>query len=229
MRYNQAEKLEIIRLVEGSDLSVKQTLAQLGVSRSSFYRWYRRYLHEGYAGLAPRKPAQRSFWNRIPDRDRERVVEVALQEPALSPRELACYITDTEGWYISESSVYRILKAYDLTTSPAYVVISAADEFTYKPRRVHELWQTDFTYLKVTGWGWYYLLSVLDDYSRYIVAWQLFTTMSAADVKELLDQAIAKTGVDQVTVRHRPRLLSDNGSAFIAKCFPPARVRQFQV
>ena len=51
-------------------------------------------------------------------------------------------------------------------------------EIKHKTRRIHELWQTDFTYLKIIGWGWYYLLSVLDDYSRYIIAWRLFTTMS---------------------------------------------------
>jgi transposase InsO family protein len=72
-------------------------------------------------------------------------------------------------------------------------------------------------YLKVSGWGWYYLLTVLDDYSRYIIGWKLFTGMAAGDVKELLDRAIAETGVEHVTVRHRPRLLSDNGPAFISK------------
>jgi transposase InsO family protein len=68
----------------------------------------------------------------------------------------------------------------------------------------------------VVTWGWYYLLTVLDDYSRYIVSWQLFTTMASGDVKQMLDRAIAETGVDRVEVRHRPRLLSDNGPCFIS-------------
>jgi len=216
MRYSAAEKLEIIRLVEESDLPVKQTLAHLDVNRSSFYRWYDRYLKEGYAGLAPRPRQQRQFWNRVPDHERERVVEVALQKPELSPRELACHITDHEGWFISESSVYRILRAFDLVTSPNYIVMSAADEFRHKTRRVNELWQTDFTYFKVTGWGWYYLSTVLDDYSRYILSWRLTTTMSAADVKLTLDEAVALAGVDRVAVRYRPRLLSDNGPCYIS-------------
>ncbi len=80
----------------------------------------------------------------------------------------------------------------------------------------NELWQTDFTYLKVTSWGWYYLLTVLDDYSRYIIAWQLCKTMKAEDVKITLDQAIAKTGVQHIHVYHRPKLLSDNGPCFIS-------------
>ena len=217
MRYTKAEKLEIIRLVEGSDLPVKKTLEQLQISRSSFYRWYRAYVDHGAKGLASRSSCRRQFWNRIPDSERERVVEIALAKPELSARELAWRITDNEGWFISERSVYRILKSFDLLTSPAYIVISAADEFKHKTSRVHELWQTDFTYFKITGWGWYYLSTVLDDYSRYIVSWRLTNSMAASDVTATLDTALAKTGVEQVKVRHRPRLLSDNGPCYISK------------
>jgi putative transposase len=190
MRYTQGEKLEIIRLVETSDLPAKTTLLQLQVSRASFYRWYRAYVDHGAEGLAPKPTSRRQFWNRIPDEERERVVEVALARPELSARELAFHITDHEGWFISERSVYRILRSYDLVTSPAYIVMSAADEFQNKPRRVHELWQTDFTYFKIVSWGWYYLSTVLDDYSRYIISWSLRSSMSAKDVQETLDLAL---------------------------------------
>jgi putative transposase len=217
MRYTQAEKLEIIRTVEESDLPAKRTLSQLQVSRSSFYRWYRIYAEHGALGLAPKPSSRGQFWNRIPDTERERVVEVALEKPAMSARELAWHITDNEGWSISERSVYRILRGHDLLTSPAYIVISAADEFKHKTKRVHEMWQTDFTYFKVIGWGWFYLSTILDDYSRYIVSWKLRTSMSADDVKVTLDDALEKTGIDKVKVRHRPRLLSDNGPCYISK------------
>jgi putative transposase len=211
------EKLETIRLVEGSELPVSRTLAELGVPRSTFYRWYRAYLDDGYDGLENQPSRRTQFWNRIPDAQREKVVEEALAHPEKSPRELAWRITDHNGFFISESSVYRVLRAYDLVTSPAYVLISAKDHFDNPTRRVHELWQTDFTYFKVVGWGWYYLLTVLDDYSRYIIGWKLFTGMSGEDVTELLDEAIAETGVEHVAVHHRPRLLSDNGPCFISK------------
>jgi len=217
MRYSASEKLEILRLVEESDLPVKLTLEQLDVPRSTFYRWYRRYLEDGPEGLENRRPCVRRFWNRIPDHERERVRDLALEHPELSPRELAWQITDQEGWYVSESSVYRILKSFDLITSPAYIVLSAKDRFQHPTRRVHELWQTDFTYFKIIGWGWYYLSTVLDDYSRYILAWKLCTTMTATDVTETLDLAVEKTGVDRVQVRHRPRLLSDNGPCYVSK------------
>jgi transposase-like protein len=187
MRYNQAEKMEIIRVVEESDLSVKQTLAELQVNRSSFYEWYRRYLEAGYDGLAVKKPHPKRFWNRIPEQEKEQIVAVALEHPEQSPRQLACFITDTQGYFISESSVYRILKSYDLVPSPSYIVMAAADHFQHPTTRVHELWQTDFTYFRVVGWGWYYLGSILDDHSRYIIAWKLFTTMATTDVRSCLN------------------------------------------
>jgi transposase InsO family protein len=216
MRYTQAEKMEIIRMVENSDLGVKKTLDELDVNKSSFYEWYRRYESQGYDGLATRKSIARKFWNKIPDMEKDRVVSIALDHPGKSPRELAWYITDTEGYYLSESSVYRILKAKDLITSPAYIVMTAADKFQHPTSRVHELWQTDFTYFKVNGWGWYFLGSVLDDYSRYIISWKLFKSMSASDVKELLDMAVAKTGVHETAIKLRPRLLSDNGPCYLS-------------
>jgi putative transposase len=216
MRYTHAEKLEIIRMVEESDLPAKRTLAQLGVSKSTFYRWYRRYRENGAVSLAPQPSQRRRYWNRIPDTERERLIEVALEKPALSARELAWHITDNEGWFISERSVYRILKDFDLMTSPAYIVMSAADEFKDKTKRVHELWQTDFTYFKIVDWGWHYLSTVLDDYSRYIVSWRLTTSMTAGDVTATLDDALAATGLEQMAVRHRPRLLSDNGPCYIS-------------
>ena len=210
------EKMEVIRLVEGSDLSVRRTIEERGLSRSTFYAWYRRYAEQGYDGLVPRRPATRRHWNRIPPSVREKVVETALEQTELSPRELACRITDTERYFLSESSVYRILKSHDLIASPAYLVMTAADRFQHPTRRPNELWQTDFTYFRVVGWGWYYLSTVLDDYSRKILAWKLSATMAAGDVTETLDIARAATGVDRVRVEHRPRLLSDNGPCYVS-------------
>lgn len=215
-RTSASEKYEIIRLVEGSALPVKQTLAELGVPRSAFYRWYEQYQWAGMEGLADQSSQPRQFWNRIPDSVRDQMVQIALQHPEMSPRELAWHITDSQGYFISESSVYRILKAFDLVTSPAFVLVKATDKFQHPTKRVNELWQTDFSQFKIVGWGYYYLSTVLDDFSRYILAWKLSPTMNHTDVKQTVEQAIAVTGVNQVAVQHRPRLLSDNRSAFIA-------------
>ena len=216
MRYNQGEKMEIIRTVEDSELSVRRTLIELDIPRSTFYTWYRNYLEHGYDGLADRRPGPRRFWNRIPDCEKEKVVQIALDRPELTSRELAWHITDKEHYYISESIVYRILKSFDLITSPNYILLSASDKFQNPTKRINELWQTDFTYFKIIGWGWYYFATILDDYSRYILSWKLFPTMSAGDVMGVLDMALDNTGVDKVNVSHRPRLLSDNGPCYLS-------------
>ena len=216
MRRMASEKMEIIRLVEGTDLPVRATLRQLGVPRSTFYGWYQRYVDEGFGGLHDKKPAPRPRWNAIPEKVQKQVLDLALERTNLSPRELACRYTDERRYFVSESSVYRILKAADLITSPAYILMSASDAFKDPTTRVHEMWQTDFTYFRIINWGWYYLSTVLDDFSRYIIAWKLSPTMGATDVTETLDEAIAITGVDQVKVKHRPRLLSDNGPAYLS-------------
>jgi putative transposase len=216
MRYPACEKLEIIRLIEQSPQSVRQTLAKLGIPRATFYRWYALYQTGGPELLEDRSPRPDRVWNRIPDAVRERIRALALDEPALSPGELAVRFTDTESYFVSEASVYRLLKALDLIASPAYMVVTAADEFKDKTTAPNQLWQTDFTYLKVIGWGWLYLSSVLDDFSRYIIAWKLCTTMKAEDVTATLDLALKASGLDQATLVHRPRLLSDNGSSYIS-------------
>ena len=166
MRQSGSEKLETIRLVEDSELSITATVRELGVPRSTFYDWYRRYKERGAAGLLERHSGPGFCWNRIPDPVREQVVETALEHPEVSPKELA--------------------------------------------------WQTDFTYFRVVGWGGYYLSTVLDDYSRYIIAWKLFQAMATSDVQDTLDLALEATGVIQVQVRHRPRLLSDNGPCYVS-------------
>ena len=216
MRYSASEKLEIIHLVERSHLPIKQTLDKLGIPRTTFYRWYDRYQLGGPEALEDQSPRPSRVWNRIPDDVRQRIVDLALDVPELSPRELAVRFTDMENYFVSEASVYRLLKSLDLITSPAFIVIKAADEFRDKTTAINQLWQTDFTYLKVIGWGWMYLSTVLDDYSRYIIAWKLCSTMRAEDVTDTLDMALAASGCDQVHVLHKPRLLSDNGPSYIA-------------
>jgi len=216
MKYSGSEKLEIIQLVAASALPVRRTLEKIGIPRATFYRWYDLYRAGGPEALDDRHPKPDRVWNRIPDDVRERIIRLALDEPALSPRELAVRFTDTEGYFVSEASVYRLLKAHDLIASPAFIVMKAADEFKDKTTAPNQLWQTDFTYLKVIGWGWFYLSTVLDDFSRYIIAWKLCTTMKAEDVTATLEMARDAAGLEEASVLHRPRLLSDNGSSYIS-------------
>ena len=215
MRYPASEMLEIIQIVEQSHLPAKWMLDRLGIPRTTFYRWYDRYQTGGPEALEDRSPKPSHVWNRIPDEVRDRVVELALDESELSPRELAVRFTDTNEYFVSESSAYRLLKAMDLITSRAFIVIKAANEFKDKTTAINQLWQTDFTYLKVIGWGWFYLSTILDDYSRYIIAWKLCTNMKTGDVTDTLELPLQASGCGKVKLVHKPRLLSDNGSGYI--------------
>jgi putative transposase len=216
MRYPASEKLEIIRIVEQSHLSAKKTLDQLGIARRTFYRWYDRYLEGGPKTLEDRPSRPNRVWNRIGADIQSQIVDMALEQSELSPRELAVRFTDEKRYFVSEATVYRLLKAHDLITSPAFVVIKAADEFKDKTTAPNQMWQTDFTYFKIIGWGWVYLSTVLDDFSRYIIAWKLCTTMRAEDVTDTLELALTASGCDSARVLHKPRLLSDNGPSYIA-------------
>ena len=145
MRYSASDKTEIIRLVEQSPLPARRTLDKLGVPRSSFYRWYDRNQRGGPEALADRPSRPDRVWNRIPEAIRSQIVDLALDQPELSPRELAVRFTDEQEYFVSEASVYRLLKAHDLITSPAYIVIKAAEEFKDKTTAPNQLWQTDFS------------------------------------------------------------------------------------
>ncbi len=213
MRFTVSEKQEIIQMVTRSEIGVNKTLREIGLNKSTFYNWYNAYSENGVDGLIPNKRSRNRQWNSIPQQQKNLVVKVALNHPELSSRELAYKITDEQQVFISESSVYRILKARGLITAPAHIFMSASDEFKDKTTFVHQMWQTDFTYFKILGWGWYYLSTVLDDYSRYIVHWELCRTMKANDVKRSVDRAIIKA---KLVTKQKPKLLSDNGSCYIA-------------
>lgn len=214
IRYTSEEKLEIIHLVEHSNASVKRTLEELEIPRSTFYSWYQRYQEEGVEGLQDKRPERKQFWNKIPEVIRDEIVETAKQHPEETPRQITYRFIKEKAYFVSESSVYRILKGFDLIESPAFEVITVKKKFDNPTARVNEMWQTDFTQFLVQDWGWYYLSTVIDDYSRYILAYWLSPTMNANDAEETLKLALSWAGIERVKVYHRPRLLSDNGPAY---------------
>jgi putative transposase len=213
MRLSAGEKYEVIQAVTTSELGVKRTLESYGIARSTFYECYQNYLEKGYEGLKPSGRTSKRQWNSIPEEQKDLVVGIALEHTELSSRELAHKITDEQGVFISESSVYRILKQRDLIPAPNHYLLSAANEFKDKTEFVHQMWQTDFTYFKIIGWGWYYLSTVLDDYSRYIIHWEICDSMKAEDVKRTVNKAIEKA---KLKYKAKPKLLSDNGSCYIS-------------
>src|SRR5262249_18431676 len=117
-------------------------LAPIGIPRSTFYDWYSRYQEGGIEALVDGKPRPRRIWNKIPDKIQTAIVNLALEEPDLSRRELAVNFTDTKGSFVSEATVYRLLKDHGLITSPAFILMKAADRFA-NPTRLLLVLTTD--------------------------------------------------------------------------------------
>jgi len=213
------DKAEILELVRKSPLSVKETLGQLGIPRATYYRWKERFERSGIAGLQDHTPSPQTVWNRLTDQETQAVLDLAHQFPDQSPRELACRITDDGRFSVSESTVYRILKRHGLIATAVVEQTPAAKEFHRKTTRVHEMWQTDFTYFFVSGWGWYYVGGIVDDYSRYLITYDLVPDMTGRTSSDLVEKAAEITGMHHVPVRCKVKLLSDNGSGYISGPF----------
>lgn len=218
MRHTQAEKYELILLVERSEIGVNRTLKELGLRKSTFYKWYNKYLENGYDGLADNPGSRNKFWNQIPDEEKKLIVDLALENPQMYSRELSFLFTDKYKRFVSESSVHRILRDHGMIHAPAFNLLKASDEFKDKTVRVNEMWQTDFTYFKIPGWGWYYLSTVIDDFSRYIVHWELFPNMRWEEAKKTIEDALVKSDLYKESAV-KPKILSDNGPSYIAGDF----------
>lgn len=210
-------KREVIDLVRRSPLSKQHTLAALGIPRSTFYRWQRRYRQQGEVGLVDRRPQPGTVWNRLTPQEVETILREALRQPELSSRELACWVTDHGGFSVSESSVYRLLKRHGLIHEVEVVGFPAGKEYRVKTMRINEQGPSDASYFFVVGWGWYYLISVLDDYSRFILAWELKRDMTAQSISEVVQEAVEWTGMEKVPGEDRTRFLSDHGPGFLAR------------
>ena len=204
-------KAEILEKVATSAASTRQVLGELGVPRSTYYRWRAR------TG-SPARPMSRVPWNRLTEGERQRVLDVARASPAWSSRQIAAWVTDTDNFSVSESSVFRILKREGLVKR-LEIPVPAGKEYQHKTTAPHQLWATDASYFRVAGWGYYYMVTVMDDFSRFILAWRLQVDMTSASLIEVVQDAIDLTGMTDVPVEDRTSLLSDNGSGYISRLF----------
>jgi len=203
------EKAAILRMVEPMFRRKRQALSELGIARSTYYRWRQR------------QPDSRNLkrpWNRIIPEEEGKILAAARESPELSSRQLAAWITDNAGFTISESTVYRILRREGLVKRQE-TQLPAANEYHTKTTRPHQMWATDASYFRVVGWGYYYLVTVMDDYSRFILAWKLQKDMSADSLIEVVQEAIDTTGMTDVPVEDRTKLLSDNGAGYVSRAF----------
>jgi putative transposase len=203
------DKAIVLAQVESQSRGKRQVLMALGISKSSYYRW-----RQGQSDSRNRKRP----WNRITPEEDSKVLAVAREFPEFSSRQLSAWITDNKGFAISESTVYRILRREGLVkrqeTKPM-----ASKEYHTKTTRPHQMWATDAAYFRVVGWGYYYLVTVMDDYSRFILGWKLQKDMTANSLIEVIQEAVDATGMTDVPVEDRTKLLSDNGSGYVCRAF----------
>jgi transposase InsO family protein len=203
------DKAIILAQVESQSRGKRQALMTLGIAKSSYYRW-----RQGQPAFRSRKVP----WNRITPEEEGRILVLAREYPELSSRQLSAWITDNEGFAVSESTVYRILRREGLVKRQE-TQIMAAKEYHTKTKQPHQMWATDASYFRVVGWGYYYMVTVMDDYSRFILAWKLQKDMSANSLIEVVQEAVDATGMTDVPVEHRTRLLSDNGAGYVSRAF----------
>jgi putative transposase len=203
------EKVAVLAQVETLARRKRQALVEMGIPRSTYYRW-----RHGQ----PNSVNRRRLWNRITPEEENKVLAVARESPELSSRQLSAWITDNEGFAVSESTVYRILRREGLVKRQE-TQLSAANEYHTKTTRSHQMWATDASYFRVVGWGYYYLVTVMDDYSRFILAWKLQKDMSANSLIEVVQEAVDATGMTDVPVEDRTKLLSDNGAGYVSRAF----------
>ena len=213
------QKQMIVEEVERQVVPRYLALKHMGIPASTYYRWRKRYWRCGLEGLKDRPSVPQRVWNRVTDEERDTVIEQALLYPDEPSRQIAFRVTDTCGFSVSESTVYRILKKKGLVPDREILGFPAGDAYLDKPQRVNEQWQIDATYMKVVGWGWYFKISVLDDVSRRIIAWRLQTKMNGAAFSEVVQDALEVTGLENAPLISKPRLLSDNGSGLVGKAF----------
>jgi putative transposase len=206
------DKVIVLAQVENKSRGKRQALMALGIPKSSYYRWRRCDGLESHSGGRGRP------WNRITPEEEGKILAVARESPELSSRQLSAWITDNEGFAVSESTVYRILRKEGLVKR-LEVQLVAGKEYHTKTTRPHQMWATDASYFRVVGWGYYYLVTVMDDYSRFILDWKLQKDMSANSLIEVIQEAVDATGMTDVLVEDRTRLLSDNGAGYVSRSF----------
>lgn len=209
------EQEEVLSQVEKIDRGKGKLLAKLQVPRSTYYRW-RSQQRQGKLGSSSQNP--KIPWNRLSSQEEAVVLANARKHPDLSSRQLAAWITDHQDFSVSEATVYRILRRAGLVKSPELKLL-AGKEYHRKTTGPHQLWATDASYFRVVGWGYYYLVTVMDDYSRFVLAWKLQTDMTADSLIEVVQLAVDATGMTEVPVEDRTRLLSDNGSGYVSRAF----------
>ena len=208
-------RTEVVEVISRSPHTIGAACKEVGVARSSYYRWKGRRIFD----------VKRRAANALREAERKSVLAQALAQPDLTARQLAFWCCDHAGFTVSESSVERLLKAHGLLPKRPPEQAPAGKEWRHKTKRINEIWQSDATRFFVPDWGHYWLVSVLDDYSRRILAWEVVPDIQTPNLARVIQAAVEATGLAQAppvlgvvpSEEGRPALLTDNGSGYISK------------
>jgi len=214
---NAEEIRDLIEHVEAFGDNRRSVLISLNIPESTYYHWRGIYQREGIEGLKKMSTAPGRVWNRILPEEEEIILEVSKNHPELTPRLIAVKITDTKGFYVSEKTVYRLLKKYNLIEPRPLKEMPAAKEYRIKTKRPDQMWQCDATNMFVRGWGYYKYIPVMDDYSRYVLTHELKLDETGYSISDAVEAAIEEAKKLGHKLDPPPRLLSDNGSGFISE------------
>ena len=198
--------IDYIRYWSGkTEITSIQIVKWVGIPRSKFYQWRNRYgkINEHNRWIP------RDFW--LTEAEKQAVIDYYLEHPKEGYRRLTYMMMDADIVAASPSSVYRVLKRAGLLTKWNRKPSKKGTGFK-QPLEPHKHWHIDISYLNICG-TFYYLCSILDGYSRYIVHWEIRETMKESDVEIILQRA------RECFPETRPRIISDNGPQFLAKDF----------
>lgn len=196
-------------------MPVEKTCRLLELSKSRYYDWRKKWFENGPDGLKDQTSGPEACPHQLLPEERRTVIEMALEHPNRRHRKLAKWMQNEGIAFVSESSVYRLLKRQGLI--PSRPVMDRPDrdgEITVS--RPNEMWHSDITYIPV-GNGHAYLISFLDGYSRKIIHHELCRDMTATTVERLYDEALKKAGL--LEADEKPILVTDHGSQYLARSF----------
>jgi putative transposase len=188
-----------------SGVGVGQFIKWLGIGRSKYYDWKRRYGQENHHNA----PTPRTFW--LEGWEQEAIIAFYAEHPDEGYRRMAYMMLDADVVAVSPSSVYRVLKKAGVLKKWANTASRKGKGF-HQPEKPHQHWHIDIAYINICG-TFYYLCSILDGYSRYVVHWEIRESMTEADVEVIIERAREKFP------EAKARVISDNGPQFVAKSF----------
>lgn len=221
-RYKPIEKLKLLKIIGNPIIPITHLFKHIDLDLTTYYKWRHKYNKYGIKGLLNKKRSSET-WNKITQSEQAVVISEIIENPLMGPKQLRWHILDKHQLYLGYNSVIRIRRKYlhenELAIGRGY---KALPEFRMKSNHVHQMWQTDFTELRLDYSKKLYLSVVIDDFSRYIIAWHFSTSPTTDAVLALLEKSIINAGIRDLPVSRRPKLLTDRGG-----CYTANRLKQY--